>query len=63
MKDVASQCTAHETPGKMGMSIAGDDAQAIEWASRLIRDIGFATRFATITSVRQAASLQSIRIR
>ena len=31
----------HETPGKVGMPLAGDDAQAIEVASRLIRDIGF----------------------
>ena len=32
---------AHEQPGRIGMPIAGDDAQAIEAASRLIRDIGF----------------------
>jgi predicted dinucleotide-binding enzyme len=32
---------AHETPGRVGMPIAGDDAQAIEVASRLIRDIGY----------------------
>jgi hypothetical protein len=32
---------AHEQPGRIGMPIAGDDAQAIEVASRLIRDIGF----------------------
>lgn len=31
----------HETPGKVGMPIAGDDAQAVEVASRLVRDIGF----------------------
>jgi predicted dinucleotide-binding enzyme len=31
----------HDTPGKVGMPIAGDDARAIEVASRLIRDIGF----------------------
>jgi 8-hydroxy-5-deazaflavin:NADPH oxidoreductase len=31
----------HETPGKIGMPIAGDDPQAIEIASRLVRDIGF----------------------
>lgn len=31
----------HETPGKVGMPVAGDDAQAIEVASRLIKDIGF----------------------
>lgn len=32
---------AHEQPGKIGMPIAGDDAQAIAVASRLIRDIGY----------------------
>lgn len=32
---------AHEQPGRIAMPIAGDDAQAIEVASRLIRDIGF----------------------
>lgn len=32
---------AHEQPGRIGMPIAGDDAQAIEIASRLVRDIGF----------------------
>jgi hypothetical protein len=32
---------AHEQPGRIGMPIAGDDAQAIELASRLIRDIGY----------------------
>jgi predicted dinucleotide-binding enzyme len=31
----------HETPGKIGMPMAGDDAQAIEIASQLVRDIGF----------------------
>lgn len=31
----------HETPGRVGMPMAGDDAQAIEVASQLIRDIGF----------------------
>lgn len=31
----------HEEPGRVGMPIAGDDARAIEVASRLIRDIGF----------------------
>jgi predicted dinucleotide-binding enzyme len=31
----------HETPGRVGMPIAGDDKEAIETASRLIRDIGF----------------------
>ena len=32
---------AHEQPGRIGMPIAGDDAKAIEIASRLIRDIGY----------------------
>jgi predicted dinucleotide-binding enzyme len=31
----------HETPGRVGMPIAGDDPEAIAVASRLIRDIGF----------------------
>lgn len=31
----------HETPGKIGMPMAGDDAQAIDIASKLVRDIGF----------------------
>jgi 8-hydroxy-5-deazaflavin:NADPH oxidoreductase len=31
----------HETPGKVGMPMAGDDAQALEVASRLVKDIGF----------------------
>jgi predicted dinucleotide-binding enzyme len=31
----------HETPGKVGMPIAGDDAQAVAVASQLVRDIGF----------------------
>lgn len=33
--------TAHEQPGRVGMPIAGDDKQAIEVASRLVRDIGY----------------------
>ena len=33
--------SVHEEPGRIGMPIAGDDAKAIEVASRLIRDIGF----------------------
>lgn len=33
--------TAHQEPGRVGMPIAGDDAQAIALASRLIRDIGY----------------------
>ena len=32
---------AHEQPGKIGMPIAGDDKEAIEIASRLIREIGY----------------------
>lgn len=32
---------AHKRPGRVGMPIAGDDAQAIALASRLVRDIGF----------------------
>ncbi len=31
----------HESPGKVGMPIAGDDAQALAVASQLVRDIGF----------------------
>jgi predicted dinucleotide-binding enzyme len=33
--------SAHETPGKIGMPIAGDDKDAIAVASRLIRDAGY----------------------
>ncbi|HUG77339.1 MAG TPA: NADPH-dependent F420 reductase [Burkholderiales bacterium] len=33
--------TAHQEPGRVGMPIAGDDAKAVEVASRLIRDIGY----------------------
>lgn len=33
--------TAHERPGRTGMPIAGDDADAIAAASRLIRDVGY----------------------
>src|SRR5689334_9080635 len=32
---------AYEEPGKVGMPMAGDDKQAIEIASKLIRDIGY----------------------
>jgi 8-hydroxy-5-deazaflavin:NADPH oxidoreductase len=32
---------AHEQPGRVGMPIAGDDTEAIEVVSRLIRDIGY----------------------
>jgi predicted dinucleotide-binding enzyme len=31
----------HEEPGKVGMPIAGDDEEAVEVASNLIREIGF----------------------
>jgi predicted dinucleotide-binding enzyme len=31
----------HETPGRVGMPIASDDPEAVEIASRVIRDIGF----------------------
>lgn len=33
--------SAHEEPGKIGMPIAGDDKEAIEVASRLIRELGY----------------------
>jgi 8-hydroxy-5-deazaflavin:NADPH oxidoreductase len=33
--------TAHQDPGQVGMPIAGDDAEAVAIASRLIRDIGY----------------------
>jgi len=32
---------ANEAPGRVGMPIAGDDKQAIEVASGMIRDIGY----------------------
>lgn len=32
---------AHQEPGRIGMPIAGNDAEAIEIASRLIRDVGY----------------------
>jgi hypothetical protein len=32
---------AHNEPGRVGMPIAGDDDEAIEVASALIRDIGY----------------------
>ena len=32
---------AHQQPGRIGMPIASDDAQAVAVASRLIRDIGY----------------------
>lgn len=33
--------SAHETPGEVGMPIAGDDKEAIAVVSRLIRDVGY----------------------
>jgi predicted dinucleotide-binding enzyme len=33
--------SAHQDPGKIGMPIAGDDEEAIEIASRMIRDLGY----------------------
>jgi predicted dinucleotide-binding enzyme len=33
--------SAHQEPGKIGMPIAGDDKEAIEVASRLVREIGY----------------------
>jgi predicted dinucleotide-binding enzyme len=32
---------AHQEPGRIGMPIAGDDKEAIEIASRMIRDVGY----------------------
>jgi predicted dinucleotide-binding enzyme len=32
---------AHQEPGRVGMPIAGDDEEALEVASRLIREIGY----------------------
>lgn len=37
----ARMATAHENPGEVGLPIAGDDPQAIEIASTLIREIGY----------------------
>jgi 8-hydroxy-5-deazaflavin:NADPH oxidoreductase len=37
----ARMASAHEDPGKIGMPIAGDDKQAIEVASQLVRAAGF----------------------
>ncbi len=37
----AKMGTAYQEPGKIGMPIAGDDAKAIEVASKLIRDVGY----------------------
>jgi 8-hydroxy-5-deazaflavin:NADPH oxidoreductase len=33
--------SAHEAPGRIGMPIASDDAQAAEVASVLVREIGY----------------------
>jgi hypothetical protein len=33
--------SAHQEPGRVGMPIAGDDAEAVAVASRLIREIGY----------------------
>ena len=33
--------SAYQEPGRVGMPIAGDDAQAVAVASRLIREIGY----------------------
>jgi predicted dinucleotide-binding enzyme len=37
----ASMGSAYREPGRVGMPIAGDDAKAVEVASRLIREIGY----------------------
>jgi predicted dinucleotide-binding enzyme len=37
----ARMSAVHETPGRIGMPVAGDDRAAIDTASRLIRDVGF----------------------
>jgi predicted dinucleotide-binding enzyme len=37
----AQMGSAYEEPGRVGMPIASDDQQAIEIASRLIRDLGY----------------------
>jgi predicted dinucleotide-binding enzyme len=37
----ARMSTAHQDPGRIGMPIAGDDAQALDVASRLVRDSGY----------------------
>jgi predicted dinucleotide-binding enzyme len=37
----ATMASVHKTPGSIGMPFAGDDRQAIEVATKLIRDIGF----------------------
>jgi predicted dinucleotide-binding enzyme len=37
----SSMGQAHEQPGRVGMPLAGDDADALAAASALIRDIGY----------------------
>ncbi len=37
----ARMSTAYQDPGRIGMPIASDDAQAVEVASGLIRDVGY----------------------
>jgi hypothetical protein len=37
----ASMGSAYQNPGRVGMPIAGDDPDAVEVASRLIREIGY----------------------
>jgi len=37
----ASMGSAYQEPGRIGMPIAGDDAEAVAVASRLIREIGY----------------------
>src|SRR5262249_3492129 len=37
----AQMGNAHQEPGKVGMPIAGDDKQAIDTASKVIRDVGY----------------------
>jgi hypothetical protein len=37
----ARMASAHQEPGRIGMPIAGDDAEAVAVASGLIREIGF----------------------
>jgi len=37
----ARMASAHETPGKIGMPIAGDDKKALEVVSQLVREVGF----------------------
>ena len=37
----AQMGSAYREPGRVGMPFASDDAQAVEVASRLIRDVGY----------------------